>query len=207
MALIFLFLFFNSAMAASPLDVAINEIAWMGSKISSSNEWIELRNNANIPISLDGWVLKATDGSPVIKLTGKISADSFYLLERSKNYTGALENNGEVLELYDNSGNLIDRVDASSGWPAGNNKTKQTMERINSGWQTSRDAGGTPKTQNPEKPKVQQEFLAVPVAGKQLAAVAAEPMQTQKSLYIFLIAAILAALSGLAILLLKKKII
>lgn len=92
---------------------------------------------------------------------------AFFLLERtdddtvpeiaaSQFYTGALKNSGEDLKLYDNSGNLIDEVNCSSGWFAGDNKTKQTMERINpltlgnspKNWQTSQNPGGTPKAEN-----------------------------------------------------------
>ena len=106
-------------LGANPLDVAINEIAWMGTEASYNDEWIELYNNTDFSINLVGWVLKAGDGSPEINLTGIISAKSFYLLERTDDYsvpgisadqiyTGALGNSGENLELYDSSGNLID---------------------------------------------------------------------------------------------------
>jgi PKD repeat protein len=53
------------------------------------------------------------------------------------------------LELKDGEGNLIDKVDASSGWLAGDNAVKQTMERKNDGsWQNSDAPGGTPKAEN-----------------------------------------------------------
>ncbi|MFH1657454.1 MAG: lamin tail domain-containing protein [bacterium] len=43
-----------------------------------------------------------------------------------------LNNEGEYLKLIDNQGNLIDEVDCSSGWFAGDNKTKQIMKRKDS---------------------------------------------------------------------------
>ncbi len=150
--------------------VIINEIAWMGTDISYNDEWIELYNTSDNSINLDGWVLKAEDRTPEIALTGTISAKGFYLLERTDDetvpeisvnliYKGALGNKGEDLKLYDNSGNLIDEVDCSDGWPAGDNKTKQTMERTDStetgspqGWQTSQNPGGTPKAENSSLP-------------------------------------------------------
>lgn len=155
-ALVFVFVFFvpcflfpGLIQAAGAGDVIINEIAWMGTTVSYNDEWIELYNKGSSAINLDGWVLKAADGSPKIKLSGSFPANSFYLLERSKDYTGALNNKGEKLELYDNSGNLIDSVAASAGWPAGDNTTKQTMERIIAGgWQTSQNPGGTPGAEN-----------------------------------------------------------
>ncbi len=158
---------FNFALAANPLNMVINEVTWMGTNISANDEWIELYNNTENSISLDDWQMVSQDGTPKINLSGIIPANGFYLLERTDDttvpnvpanqiYTGALGNAGETLELYDNFGNLIDGVDNSSGWSAGDNKTKQTMERINpfvsgsnsSNWQTSENPGGTPKSQN-----------------------------------------------------------
>jgi hypothetical protein len=139
-------------------NVVINEIAWMGTSVSYNDEWIELYNNGSV-INLEGWVLKADDGSPEINLSGIIPEKGFYLLERTNDetipgitadliYKGALGNNGENLKLYNNSGNLIDQVISLEGWLAGDNSTKQTMEKIGSGWQTSQNPGGTPKTIN-----------------------------------------------------------
>jgi len=102
-------------------SVIINEITWMGTNVSYNDEWIELYNTAENDINLDGWILKAGDGSPEINLSGTIPAKGFYLLERTDDetipgisadliYTGALGNNGENLNLYNSSGNLIDEV-------------------------------------------------------------------------------------------------
>ncbi|GMQ58696.1 hypothetical protein AN1V17_30910 [Vallitalea sediminicola] len=126
--------------AASNGEVVINEICWMGTTTSAYDEWIELYNNTNNNIDLNGWTLKAVDGTPSINLSGTIPAKSFYLLERTDNtsvpsinadliYTGSLENSSETLQLKDNNGNTIDSV---NNWYAGNNGTKATMERINS---------------------------------------------------------------------------
>lgn len=151
--------YINSAQAAEMGDVVINEIAWMGTVASYNDEWIELKNNTNQEINLDGWILKAIDGAPEVKLTRTVLVNGFYLLERTDDntlpdiraeqiYTGALSNGGEKLELYDNLGNLIDSTDTLSGWPAGDNITKQTMERTASGWQTGQNPGGTPGAEN-----------------------------------------------------------
>lgn len=148
------------------LDIVINEVCWMGTENSANDEWIELYNNTGNTVNLEGWVLKADDGSPEINLEGIIPANGFYLLERTDDdsasgitanqiYTGPLKNSGEKLKLYDNSKNLIDELDCSEGWFAGDNKTKQTMERKSplsgsglNNWRTSQDPGGTPKTKN-----------------------------------------------------------
>jgi hypothetical protein len=173
--IIFLFLFcltpFKSS--AANLSVVINEIAWMGTVNSANDEWLELYNNTQSSVNLDGWQLVSQDETPKITLTGIIPANGFYLLERTnddtvagiladKIYTGALGNSGEYLKLYDNLNNLVDEVNCSEKWFAGDNKTKQTMERINPlvngseapNWQTSQNPGGTPRAKNstPEIP-------------------------------------------------------
>jgi len=147
-------------------SVVINEVAWMGSEISWSDEWIELYNNTDSSINLEGWTLKADDGTPEIILSKIIPANGFYLLERTdddtvpditadQTYTGALSNNGEHLKLFDNQNNLIDEVNCNDNWFFGDNNTKQTMERINpllnsdsSNWQTSKNPNGSPRTIN-----------------------------------------------------------
>ena len=121
--------------------VVINEIGWMGTATSSNDEWIELYNTTANQIDLSGWTLKSKDGTPNISLSGNIGSFGFYLLERTadttisdilvdKTYSGALGNGGESLELHDGSGNLKDSADFASGWPAGDNTTKSSMERI-----------------------------------------------------------------------------
>ena len=169
---------FYSVLSSETLDVAINEIAWMGSVLSPNDEWIELRNNTNNSISLNGWVLKSTDKTPEIKLIGIIPANGFYLLERTDNttvpnitadliYTGALKNNGETLGLYDDFENIIDEMDCSVTWFAGDNTTKQTMERKNplltgnnfENWQTSKSPNGTPKMKNSQNKEIESNPL------------------------------------------------
>jgi len=140
-------------------SISINEVGWMGTIVSPNDEWIELYNNTQSPITLDGWQLTSQDGTPKIILSGIIPVNGFYLLERTndetvpnvpadKVYTGALGNNGEHLTLYNNLNDVIDEIDCSAGWIGGDNTTKQTMEKISTGWQTSKNPGGTPKMEN-----------------------------------------------------------
>jgi len=168
----YFFIFISFFIPPTPIfagtnDVVINELAWMGTEVSYSDEWLELKNNTSQDIDLTGWTIQATDGTPNIILEGIITANGYFLLERTDDnsvpnitanqiYTGSLGNAGENLELYDLENNLIDSVNSSGEWFAGDNMTKQTMERkdslesgnVSDNWQTSLDIGGTPNAQN-----------------------------------------------------------
>lgn len=134
----------------STKPVVINEIAWMGTGASASDEWIELINKTNQEIDMNGWILKTTDGIIDIKLEGKISANGFYLLERTNDdpvlnitadqvYTGVLKNRqnqddpGQELKLFDKDNIEIDSVRTLY---SGDNDTNRTSERV-SAWSSS----------------------------------------------------------------------
>ncbi len=134
----------NAARAAPDrtLDVVINEVAWSGTACSAYDEWIEIYNSADVPIDLAGWTLQAADGSPSIDLEGTISAQGFFLLERTDDdtvlgipadliYSGALNNEGERLQLLDASAAVVDTANADDGpWPGGLSEPRYSMERI-----------------------------------------------------------------------------
>lgn len=187
-------------LAASSGDVVINEVAWMGTAASSSDEWIELKNNTNSPIDLAGWRLVAEDGTPDIALSGSIPAEGFFLLERKDDatvsdivadqlygtdyYTWALHNDGEHLVLTNDAGAIIDEIDASTGWFAGQASPDYlTMERANpsgsgnepANWRSNAPAiaqngmdadlnplNGTPKAQNSATNPPAADFAHVP---------------------------------------------
>jgi phosphatidylserine/phosphatidylglycerophosphate/cardiolipin synthase-like enzyme len=130
-----------AAQVASPLDVVISEIAWMGTAVSANDEWIELYNNTGSLVDLTGWTLIAADGTPSIALNGSIPAHSFFLLERTDDstvpdvaadllYTGDLGNVGEDLVLRDGASVVVDRVDSSAGWFSGHADGRVPMARV-----------------------------------------------------------------------------
>ncbi len=112
-----------------------------GDAQSPNHEWIELVNDASVPVDVSGWTLKARDGSPSISLSGTLAPNEVVVLERTSDatvpsvsafliYTGALSNKGEVLELRNASGTIVDLVDGSQGWAiGGDNATKETLQR------------------------------------------------------------------------------
>ncbi len=123
----------------------INEITWMGTALSASDEWIELFNNGADSVSLSGWSLKADDGDPVITLSGSVPAGGYFLLERTDDgsvpdvpadqiYSGGLGNTGETFTLR-NGTTVIDTVTGGTNWETvgGNNTTKDTPQRQEDG--------------------------------------------------------------------------
>lgn len=150
--------------------VILNEVAWMGSPSdtgetatqAASHEWIELKNITAAPINLAGWQVADAAGNvdAVLGAGDEIGSHGFYLLSRDGHpvqgaatntpYLGGLSNTGEVLAVFDAGCGISDILDASGGWPGGNNLTKQTLERKfdGIGWQTSLLPGGTPDAEN-----------------------------------------------------------
>jgi PKD repeat protein len=149
--------FFFAKNCLAKTGVIINEVAWAGSIDSANDEWIELYNNSSFDVSLDGWKLVASDGSPQIELSGDVAAKSYFLLERTNDdsappgadmfFSGSLGNDGERLSLLNGSGEEVDFVDASSGWTAGDNTNKTTAEFCGQ-FLSSSLPGGTPKKSN-----------------------------------------------------------
>ena len=158
-----------------PLSILINEVAWAGTRASSSDEWIELYNPGSTEIDLAGWVL--TDNGDIrVLLAGSLPAGGFFLLERTDDTTvadiaadqicsGGLSNEGERLFLRDATGAVVDSANADGGgWPAGGGSSKASMERmggedIPGNWAafnglggTGHDAAGNPIAGTPRQP-------------------------------------------------------
>ncbi len=51
----------RSLSAASPRDVVINEIAWMGTAASTADEWLELYNTTASPVDIGNWSIYGAD--------------------------------------------------------------------------------------------------------------------------------------------------
>ncbi len=123
-------------------QIFISEVAWAGTHASANDEWLELYNPNDTPVSLDGWRLVAADGRPAIALQGSIPAHGFFLLERTDDntvadvpadliYTGSLSNTGESLYLLAPDGQRIDAANQDGGpWPAGDASSRASMARV-----------------------------------------------------------------------------
>lgn len=165
---------FPSDAPSTTKEIILNEIAWMGSVSSSNAEWLELKNNASDTIGLSGWeIMNASEKFKVRFSDGDtIPPGGFFLLARAsaagtipdaRIYSGDLANAGDALALVDPQCGVSDYLDASRGWPAGNNTTKATMERDadGNGWHTSALPGGTPGAENSAGPPPAQYRLTI----------------------------------------------
>ena len=173
-------------------SIIINEVAWMGTQANANAEWIELFNPGSTSIPINGWILQTSEATPSVNvvLNGSIPAGGFFLLERTADstvsnvpadqiYTGALNNAGTTIRLWNAANDLIDTVNISGGaWPAGSNAsaaTRCSMERIGplldepSSWMTSTITnigldGQTPSNPICGSPKAQNSQFITPTA-------------------------------------------
>jgi len=136
-------------------QVVLNEIAWMGTVADANNEWIELFNTGTDTVDVTGWTID--DGNTLdVVLSGSVSGNAVVLLERTDDtsvegvtafqiYTGALANTGATLTLRNSNGEIIDQVVGGEGWQqiGGDNSTKDTPQRVSSGWITKPATPGT----------------------------------------------------------------
>lgn len=143
----------------STMPVVINEIAWAGTQSSTADEWIELYNRSSGTIDLSSVKIVASDGVPLINLTGTIAASSYYLIERTDDdatsvtadLTAAFSGDGAGSELSNTQETLslihalggqasttLDSTPTTSScsgsWCAGSNVANPfSMERIDTG--------------------------------------------------------------------------
>jgi uncharacterized repeat protein (TIGR01451 family) len=124
-------------------DVVINEVAWSGTEVDATDEWIELYNTTPATVSLDGWHL-IDDDNLNLALAGDIGPHGYYLIERSSDATvsdvpadlvtgfgNGLNNDGEPLTLTNALGHVVDTANAPGGtWPAGTHTPNASMERV-----------------------------------------------------------------------------
>lgn len=114
--------------------VIINELMWMGSSASSSDEWLELRNTTASPVDIGGWkITKLSNGIESAMLTipsGTIPAGGFFVIANDPAATSrlaaephlvdssiSLVNSKLQVTLYTAANVLMDRADDGSGAP------------------------------------------------------------------------------------------
>lgn len=144
-----------------PFDVVFSEIMWLGSSVSSSDEFIELYNNTDTNIDLAGWqITKLGDSGEELMLTipsGIIPTKGFFIISNNdKDYQFtdgesilnidpdyvdsdvSLSNSKFQLKLFDgqynNGGLVIDTAgdgENPANFAGSNSTSKASMYRIN----------------------------------------------------------------------------
>lgn len=162
-----LILIILSLLIALPVNasVIINEVAWMGTPIDGVSpkqwwryEWLELYNQSETNVSLNGWSIELNEDY-VIPLSGLILPNEYYLIVSSdkisnydlnySNLAGKFNNSGQLVQLKNSSNIIVDTIDAREGWFSGDNDAKLTMSKKEDGaWGESMNPGGTPKAKN-----------------------------------------------------------
>ncbi|MFH0952682.1 MAG: lamin tail domain-containing protein [Patescibacteria group bacterium] len=144
--------YFSQAEANLP-PVIINELMWMGSSLSSYDEWLELKNLTDQAVDLSGWRLtRKSSGEEKLMLTipdgSAIAAQGYFLIA---NYGSdstssqlavepdlvdpavSLANSALQIKLYDADNDLMDIADDGSGKPLAGDYVSSTswasMER------------------------------------------------------------------------------
>lgn len=182
-------------------SVIINEIAWMGTPVQEVDpaqwwryEWIELYNTGKKEVPLQQWSisLEREEVDFAIKLSGTIAPAGYFLIAASDKILGGgvryqnlgakFHNKGQRVTLKNAQGEIVEDLNAVSGWLGGDNGSKATMERRfpdrsvsdSKNWGTSMIAGGTPGSQNSiygQEQKDEEESLAqnrvLPLVAKQ----------------------------------------
>lgn len=130
-------------------QIAVTEVRWAGSAVSSADEWLRIQNISTSPVSLSNWSIttRKSSGDDEVMLTfdartlqpGQDLLISNYpraqsaLLEDPDVVTSAvsLPNTKLLLQVFDAEGNLVDTVDDGVGTPfAGGKDPFRSMVRI-----------------------------------------------------------------------------
>ena len=142
--------------------VVFNEVQYNPSGQGEDGEWLEFFNQMGIKVDLSGW---RVDGIGYTFPRGTILDPGSYLVVAKAPapgqlgpFGGSIENGGEHLVLFNQSGRLMDEIDFSDGglWPAaadgsGASLAKLTAHSASSSpenWTFSSQAGGTPGNTN-----------------------------------------------------------
>lgn len=124
--------------------IVINEVHHDATPKTERAEFVELYNAGEAIVDLSGWQLDGV-GNYTFPASTQLAPDQFLVVAediltmRSKfrirtphQYSGGLENDGELLRLIDEEGTIVDRVDYQSGfpWPTGARGAGSSMELI-----------------------------------------------------------------------------
>lgn len=162
---------FTTAMLRADTTMVFNEIMYHPELNEPTLEWVEFHNQLAVDLDISGW--SVTGGIQYTFPTGSIiRGRGFLVLAINPSalaaatglpnvfgpFTGRLDNNGDTLELHNNSGRLMDRIsyEADGDWPVGADgagpslakRDRNTASRPARNWIVSAQGGGTPGADN-----------------------------------------------------------
>lgn len=136
--------------------LVINEINYSSAADFDTEDWIEIYNNTSIPFDLSNWVIKDSDDSHeyIIPSGVQIPSDDYLIICRDtaafnilfpdvNKVVGdlgfGLSSTGDIVRLFDNSGNVIDSVqfDDEYPWPTEPNGNGPTLSLKNPNFDNS----------------------------------------------------------------------
>ena len=192
---------------AYPSGIVINEILPSPTGPDKENEWIEVFNFNNFEVNLSNWQIQDTAGRTKTYTFSKgteIGPQGFLVLSRPTTKI-TLNNDGDGLSLIQPDGKIIDSVTLGKA-PEG-----QSYNRTDSGWAwsatlTPGSANIVPAQAAEEAGEKEEVEGATEISEKGLAAIGRQFPTSPRSLFVLLSALTIAILSGIVILILKKKI-
>lgn len=108
--------------------VVINEFLPNPAGKDTEGEWIELFNNSQEAVNLNGWQIKDASGKTFF-FKNKIGPGE-YLVFDYKTTKISLNNSAETLFLYDQKGALIDKAEFAGTAPEGKSLARQNKQFI-----------------------------------------------------------------------------
>ncbi len=110
-------------------DVALSEVLYHDADPTQDLEFVEIHNTGTAPVVLTGWTIRggiefafpegaviAPDGYGVIAHDAEDLA-AYHGIDVLGEYSGRLNNGGDVLELRDDRGRLASRIEYDDQWP------------------------------------------------------------------------------------------
>jgi hypothetical protein len=142
--------------AGEPSDsvVVLNELMYHPAAVEGAEEceWVELYNQMGVDVDVSGWRL--TGGIDFKFPDGTVIGGGEYLLVSSAEFTGSLDNGGEMIHLRDNSDRTMDSIDFRDDlpWPTGADGSGASLAKVSplrptadlANWRASAEIGGTP---------------------------------------------------------------
>ncbi len=122
---------FGASLQPNAGKLIFKEVAWMGDKDNSSNEWFSIQKTAPGALDISGYqVINQGQRIQIIVPPQTVLSDQNpdYVLARNSGisgvkpdliFSGAIKNSDEGLRLFDDNCRLLDQVLANPDWPAG----------------------------------------------------------------------------------------